>query len=175
MDTEILIIGAGPTGLTLAVDLARRGVAHRIVDHDPGDFAGSRGKGIQPRTLEVFADLGVIDAAFAHGGPYPPMRGHQDGQVAWERELAPTVDPRPDVPYPNVLMLPQWRTAAILRDRLAELGGRVETGVEFQGFTQDDDGVTAMIDGRPVRARRLVGADGGRSGVRKAAGIDFVG
>jgi 2-polyprenyl-6-methoxyphenol hydroxylase-like FAD-dependent oxidoreductase len=175
MDTEILIIGAGPTGLTLAVDLARRGVAHRVVDHDPGDFAGSRGKGIQPRTLEVFADLGVIDAAFAHGGPYPPMRGYQDGEVVWERVMAPTVPARPDVPYPNPLMLPQWRTAAILRDRLAELGGRVEAGVEFQGFTQDDDGVTAMLDGQPVRARYLVGADGGRSGVRKSAGVDFVG
>ncbi|MFI9382243.1 FAD-dependent monooxygenase [Kutzneria sp. NPDC052558] len=175
MDTEILIVGAGPTGLTLAVELARRGVAHRIVDHDPGDFAGSRGKGIQPRTLEVFADLGVIDAALAHGGPYPPMRAYQDGQVVWERVMGPTVEPRPDVPYPNPLMLPQWRTAAILRDRLTELGGHVETGVEFQGFTQDDEGVTAVLDGRPVRARYLVGADGGRSGVRKAAGVDFIG
>ena len=174
MDTEILIIGAGPTGLTLAVDLARRGVAHRIVDRDT-DFAGSRGKGIQPRTLEVFADLGVLDAAFEHGGPYPPMRGYQDGQVAWERVMAPTVEARPDVPYPNPLMLPQWRTTSILRDRLVELGGRVESGVEFQGFTQDDDGVTAVLDGQPVRARYLVGADGGRSIVRKASGVDFVG
>ena len=175
MDTEILIVGAGPTGLTLAVDLARRGVAHRIVDRDPGDFAGSRGKGIQPRTLEVFADLGVIDAARAYGGPYPPMRAHQDGQVVWEREMAPTVPARTDVPYPNPLMLPQWRTAAILRDRLAELGGRVESGVEFAGFSQDDNGVTAMLDGKPVRAKHLVGADGGRSAVRKAAGVSFAG
>jgi 2-polyprenyl-6-methoxyphenol hydroxylase-like FAD-dependent oxidoreductase len=174
MDTDILIIGAGPTGLTLAVDLARRGVAHRIVDRDT-DFAGSRGKGIQPRTLEVFADLGVIDAAQEHGGPYPPMRGYQDGQVAWERVMAPSVDPRPDVPYPNPLMLPQWRTTAILRARLAELGGRVESGVEFQGFTQDSAGVTAVLDGQPVRARYLVGADGGRSVVRKTTGVDFAG
>ncbi|WP_043717494.1 FAD-dependent monooxygenase [Kutzneria sp. 744] len=174
MDNEILIVGAGPTGLTLAVDLARRGVDHRIVDRDT-EFAGSRGKGIQPRTLEVFADLGVLDAAQKHGGPYPPMRGYQDGQVAWERVMAPTVDARPDVPYPNPLMLPQWRTAEILRDKLTELGGRVEAGVEFQGFTQDSDGVTAMLDGQPVRARYLVGADGGRSVVRKATGVEFIG
>ena len=175
MDTEILIIGAGPTGLTLAVDLARRGVAHRIVDRDAGDFAGSRGKGIQPRTLEVFADLGVIDAAMAHGGPYPPLRMYQDGQVVAERPMAPTAEPRADVPYPNPLMLPQWRTTEILRSRLAELGGRVEPGVEFEGFSQDDKGITAVLDGKPVRAKYLVGADGGRSAVRKATGVGFAG
>jgi 2-polyprenyl-6-methoxyphenol hydroxylase-like FAD-dependent oxidoreductase len=175
MDTEILIVGAGPTGLTLAVDLAQRGVAHRVVDRDPGDFAGSRGKGIQPRTLEVFADLGVIDAALAHGGPYPPMRGYEGGEVVWERVMAPVAPPRADVPYPNPLMLPQWRTTAILRDRLAELGGQVETGVEVEGFTQDDTGVTAILDGKPVRAKYLVGADGGHSAVRKGAGVSFAG
>jgi 2-polyprenyl-6-methoxyphenol hydroxylase-like FAD-dependent oxidoreductase len=175
MDTEILIIGAGPTGLTLAVELARRGVAYRIVDRDPGDFAGSRGKGIQPRTLEVFADLGVIDQALRHGGPYPPMRAYKDGEVVWEREMAPTLPPRADVPYPNALMLPQWRTTAILRDRLAELGGRVETGVELTSFAQADDGVSALLNGETVRARYLVGADGGRSVVRKEIGVGFAG
>ena len=175
MDTEILIVGAGPTGLTLAVDLARRGVAHRVVDRDPGDFAGSRGKGIQPRTLEVFADLGVIDQALAHGGPYPPMRAYQDGLVVWEREMAPTSPPRDDVPYPNPLLLPQWRTTEILRARLAELGGRVEPGVELMSLSQDDNGVTAVLDGDTVRARYLVGADGGRSVVRKELGVGFAG
>jgi 2-polyprenyl-6-methoxyphenol hydroxylase-like FAD-dependent oxidoreductase len=72
-------------------------------------------------------------------------------------------------------MLPQWRTDQILRERLVELGGRVETGVEFEGFSQDDNGVTAVLDGQPVRARYLVGADGGRSAVRKGAGVGFAG
>jgi 2-polyprenyl-6-methoxyphenol hydroxylase-like FAD-dependent oxidoreductase len=118
MDTSILIIGAGPTGLTLACDLARRGVAHRIVDRDPGSFAGSRGKGIQPRSLEVFADLGVIDEALAYGSPYPAMRGYQGQQVVWDRPMAEPLPVRADVPYPNPLMLPQWRTNEILRARL---------------------------------------------------------
>ncbi|NNC05741.1 NAD(P)-binding protein, partial [Corallococcus exiguus] len=70
----VLVIGAGPTGLTLACDLARRGIRVRIVDAAPGPFAGSRGKGLQPRTLEVFDDLGVLDAILAAGMAYPRLR-----------------------------------------------------------------------------------------------------
>ena len=175
MDTTVLIVGAGPTGLTLACDLARRGIAHRIVDRDPGTFAGSRGKGIQPRTLEVFADLGVIDKVLEYGGPYPPMRGYQGRTVRWERLLAERQLVRSDVPYPNPLMLPQWRTTQILRERLAEFGVQVQTGSEVTEITQDADGVTALVAGERVRARYLVGADGGRSAVRKAVGVNFLG
>ncbi|WP_316311216.1 FAD-dependent monooxygenase, partial [Clavibacter michiganensis] len=70
-DTDVLIVGAGPTGLTLGVELARRGV-HALVLEGAGElFPGSRGKGFQPRTMEVFDDLGVVDALHAVGGPYP--------------------------------------------------------------------------------------------------------
>jgi len=70
----VLIAGAGPTGLTLAVDLARRGVVVRIVDASPVPPKGSRGKGLQPRTLEIFEDLGVLDELLAAGTEYPPIR-----------------------------------------------------------------------------------------------------
>jgi 2-polyprenyl-6-methoxyphenol hydroxylase-like FAD-dependent oxidoreductase len=66
---EVLICGAGAAGLTLAIDLARRGVSIRLIDKLPAPFAGSRGKGIQPRTQEVFEDLGVLDRMVAVGGP----------------------------------------------------------------------------------------------------------
>lgn len=169
----ILIAGAGPTGLTLAIDLARRGVPHRLVD--PGHPAGSRGKGLQPRTLEVFDDLGVIDAVLAAGAPYPPLRAYAGADVVWEGRMHEPVPPTPGVPYPNVLMVPQWRTEEILRDRLTDLGGRVDTA-GLAGFTQDGDGVTARLtDGTTVRAAYLVGADGGRSTVRKALGVPFLG
>ncbi|MBD2896919.1 Flavin-dependent monooxygenase [Actinomadura sp. RB99] len=169
----ILIAGAGPTGLTLAIDLARRGVPHRLVD--PRRPAGSRGKGLQPRTLEVLDDLGVIDAVRAAGAPYPPLRAYSGADVVWEGRMHEPAEPTPDVPYPNVLMVPQWRTERILRDRLAALGGRVDT-VGLAGFTQDGDGVTAdLTDGTAVRAAYLVGADGGRSTVRKALGVPFLG
>ncbi|MFC5057500.1 FAD-dependent monooxygenase [Saccharothrix xinjiangensis] len=175
MDTRVLIAGAGPTGLALACDLARRGVEHLVVDRDPGTFAGSRGKGLQPRTLEVFADLGVVDRVLEHGGPYPPMRAWRGREVVWERSMHEVAAPRHGVPYPNPLMLPQWRTCRILRERLAELGGRVEAGVELTGFEQDGSGVTARLGDRRVRAEYLVGADGGRSAVRRGLGVGFVG
>jgi 2-polyprenyl-6-methoxyphenol hydroxylase-like FAD-dependent oxidoreductase len=74
--TSVLIAGAGPTGLTLAIELARRHIPVRIVDAASGPFPGSRGKGLQPRTLEVFEDLGVLDAIRSAGGPYPRFRVH---------------------------------------------------------------------------------------------------
>ncbi|MEO3826591.1 FAD-dependent monooxygenase [Actinomadura sp. B10D3] len=170
---DVLIIGAGPTGLTLAVDLARRGVRHRIID--PGARAGSRGKGLQPRTLEVFDDLGVIGAVLDACGPYPPLRAYAGAEVVWEGEMGERKEPSDAVPYPNGLMVPQWRTEEILHARLEELGGRVEPG-ELAGFTQDDDGVTAVLtDGTTLRAAYLVGADGGGSAVRKTLGIAFEG
>ncbi|WP_141953587.1 FAD-dependent monooxygenase [Actinoallomurus bryophytorum] len=172
-ETQVLIAGAGPTGLTLACDLARRGVDVRIVEKER--LAGSRGKGLQPRTLEVFDDLGVLDAVMAAGAEYPPLRSYAGGEVVWEGRMHEPKEPTPEVPYPNVMMLPQWRTERILRDRLAELGVRVEHA-ELTGFEQDADGVTAVLDGtRQVRAAYLVGSDGGRSLVRKRLGVGFEG
>ncbi|MFT7840239.1 FAD-dependent monooxygenase [Saccharothrix sp. BKS2] len=175
MDTRVLIAGAGPTGLTLACDLARRGVDHLVVDRDPGTFPGSRAKGLQPRTLEVFADLGVLDRVLDHSGPYPPVRAYRGREVVWERSMHEVAPPQPGVPHPTPVMLPQWRTCLILRERLAELGGRVETGVELTGFEQDGFGVTAHLGDRRVRADHLVGADGGRSAVRRGLGVGFAG
>jgi 2-polyprenyl-6-methoxyphenol hydroxylase-like FAD-dependent oxidoreductase len=75
---EVLIAGAGAAGLTLAIDLARRNVAFRLIDKLPSPFGGSRGKGIQPRSQEVFEDLGVIDRLVAVGGTYPPQREYRE-------------------------------------------------------------------------------------------------
>lgn len=179
MSQLVLVVGAGPTGLALALDLARRDIPVRIVDKAATFFAGSRGDGIQPRTLEVFDDLGVLDAVLAAGMPTPVMRVHLDGEFVAERRMSEPVEPTPAVPYPNLWVLGQSRTEAILRDRLAEFGAHVELGTALTGFTQDDDGVTATLerDGTReiVRAAYLVGADGGKSTVRKTLGIPFEG
>ncbi|MFY0565596.1 FAD-dependent oxidoreductase [Archangium lansingense] len=176
----VLIVGAGPTGLTLACDLRRRGVACRVIDKAPEFFSGSRGKGLQPRSLEVLDDLGVLDAIRAVGAPYPPLRAYVGARVVWEGRMHEPREPTPDVPYPLPLMVPQWRTEEVLRARLAELGGHVELATELVRFEQDADGVNATLvhaGGAPerVRARYLVGADGGRSHVRKQLGVGFEG
>jgi 2-polyprenyl-6-methoxyphenol hydroxylase-like FAD-dependent oxidoreductase len=182
-DTEVLIAGAGPAGLVLACDLVRRSVAVRIVEANPvppDHRSGSRGKGIQPRTLEVYDDLGIIDAVHESGGPYYPA-------LAWDgpTPLGPAKfhrierrDPTPDVPYPSMWMLLQPRALEILRGRLHDLGGRVEFGTSLTAFTQDADGVTAALqlpDGRgeTVRARYLAGCDGARGVVRAGLGVEF--
>ncbi|RNG26992.1 FAD-dependent monooxygenase [Streptomyces botrytidirepellens] len=179
-EAEVLIIGAGPAGLTLAIDLARRGVAARIVERGERLFPGSRGKGLQPRTQEVFDDLGVMAAVRAAGGPYPPMMGWEDGRRLGAFEMIVRTGPTPGTPYHDIWMLPQWRTAEILYARLREMGGEVEFGAACTGLTQDADGVIAHLsyaDGSTgtVRAAYAVAADGGRSTVRKALGIAMAG
>ncbi|MEU2085984.1 FAD-dependent monooxygenase [Streptomyces albus] len=170
--TEVLIVGAGPTGLTLACDLRRRGIGVRVAERGPALFPGSRGKGIQPRTLEVLDDLGVADAALAAGGPYPPMLVRRPGQPPAEHDLVERAAPGAGTPYPQPLMLPQWRTQQLLHERLRALGGEVEFETALTGLEQDAAGVTAHLStGRTVRAAYVVACDGGRSTVRGALGI----
>ncbi|MDN3353585.1 FAD-dependent oxidoreductase [Actinomadura sp. DC4] len=176
--TEVIICGAGAAGLTLAIDLARRGVGFLLVEKASQPFAGSRGKGIQPRSQEVFEDLGVIDRIVASGGEYPIQRVHtEDGPV--EEAVVVTAEPTPDEPYQIPLLVPQFLTERRLRERLAELGHAPHFGHEVVAFDQDADGVSARIAGpdgeRTVRARYLVGTDGGRSFVRKTLGVGFPG
>ncbi|MTE15120.1 FAD-dependent monooxygenase [Nocardia aurantiaca] len=179
MNPQVLVAGAGPTGLTLAIDLARRGIAVRIVDKAGEFFAGSRGDGLQPRTLEVFEDLGVLDAVLAQGAPQAPLLVHLDGRFMMERRMSTWLEPTSDVPYPNPWVLAQADTERLLRERLAEFGVRVETATAVVDFSADADGVTVTLERagatETVRADYLVGADGGRSVVRKALGIPFEG
>lgn len=179
MDIDILICGAGAAGLTLAIDLARRGVSFRLVDKMDGPFHGSRGKGIQPRTQEIFEDLGIIDRIVAAGGLYPPQRLYGEDGISAVSEAGKVVAPTPAEPYQLALMVPQYLTEAVMRERLAELGHAPQFGCELTGFEQDDEGVTAHLlsktGAQVVRARYLIGTDGGRSFVRQALAIKFPG
>ncbi|MET9264245.1 FAD-dependent oxidoreductase [Amycolatopsis sp. NPDC004079] len=175
-ELPVLIAGAGPTGLTLACELARRGVAFRLIEASPALRPGSRGKGLQPRSLEVFDDLGVIDRILANGQAAMPIRlTSPDGQTSG----GPTYEERPDVPYPATVITPQWRVEETLGLRLAELGGTVEFGTALESFDQSADAVTAVLRTsdrtETVRAEWLIGCDGGRGVVRKQAGIAFEG
>lgn len=177
-DLDVIICGSGPAGLTLAIDLARRNVSFALIDKAAHPFIGSRGKGLQPRTAEVFEDLGVLDRLVATGGIYPIPRNYlPEGPV--DKPDGPRRERTPGEPYMLPLLVPQNLTEKRLRERLAEFGHAPEYNAELVGFEQDDDGVTARVstpDGeRTLRAAYLVGADGGSSFVRRAAGIDFPG
>jgi 2-polyprenyl-6-methoxyphenol hydroxylase-like FAD-dependent oxidoreductase len=174
-ETDVLVAGAGPTGLTLACDLARRGVPVRVVDREREFPGGSRGKGLSPRSLEVLDDLAVIDQALASGVTHMPLRKYRGAEVIAEVDPVAGQVPTPGIPYPVGLLIPQWRVEQILRERLADFGVAVELGAELRGFSQHADGVTATIGEAEVRARYLVGCDGGRSTVRKALGLSLRG
>ncbi|MER7895588.1 FAD-dependent oxidoreductase [Streptomyces sp. NPDC096046] len=177
---DVLVVGGGPTGLTLACDLARRGVRTHVIETADELSAGSRGKSLQARTLETFDDLGVDDALKAAGAAFPPMQTWRDGERQGEWQL---IEPDPEAPvsrHPQQWLVPQWRTQDILRDRLLELGGTLECGARLTSLTQADTHVTAEVartDGgsRVMTALYLVGADGSHSTVRESLGIAMKG
>jgi 2-polyprenyl-6-methoxyphenol hydroxylase-like FAD-dependent oxidoreductase len=174
---DVLVVGAGPTGLTLAAQLAAFGVTPRVIDRGHDRVHESRALAIQPRTLEVLAGLGVTGDLVAHGNRTVQLRLHVGG-----KELAmPLFDlGLDDTAYPYLLFLSQAETERILQQRVAAAGITVERGVELVDLSNTSDGVTAMLrhaDGREedVSARYVVGCDGAHSTVRRAAGIAFEG
>jgi len=176
----VLIAGAGPTGLMLACELARRGVSFRLIEAAAGPQPGSRGKGLQPRTLEAFDDLGIGDRVIAHGRMAMPIRSTGlDGRVTLGGAAPEALKNRPDIPYTTSLITPEWRTEEALRLRLAELGGAVEFGTMLQRFEQSGGTVSAVLasggESETVTAQWLIGCDGGHSLVRAQAGIAFAG
>ncbi|HET6217337.1 MAG TPA: FAD-dependent oxidoreductase [Acidobacteriaceae bacterium] len=178
-EISVLIVGAGPTGLTLACDLARRGVKLRIVDKAAAYFAGSRGKGLQPRSLEVLDDLGIVDEILANGRFHLPFRGYDGATVLGDKDMHEGRHPTPDVPYASPLIIPQWRVEEILRKRLAAFGSKVELATELIDLAQNEEVVTATLlcNGltRKVTTLYVLAADGGRSFLRKHLNVGFDG
>ncbi|MGO1766609.1 MAG: FAD-dependent monooxygenase, partial [Advenella sp.] len=105
LTTDVIICGAGAAGLTLAIELARRGVSFQLVEKLATPFPGSRGKGIQPRTQEVFEDLGILDKVVARGGIYPRQRAYREDGSYVESDLAQPADASPAEPYQRPVML----------------------------------------------------------------------
>lgn len=175
---DVLIVGAGTTGLTLACDLQRRGVDFELIDAAPGPLPGSRAKAVQPRTLEVADDLGVLPELDSCSMLYPPIGKHSESGIAVS-DMYAFQESTDDVPHANTLLLAQYDTDAAFRHRLAALGGGVRQSSKLVDLVIGSDGVEATIDTpdgeRRIAARYLVGADGGGSPTRNFAGVAFEG
>jgi 2-polyprenyl-6-methoxyphenol hydroxylase-like FAD-dependent oxidoreductase len=164
---EVAIAGGGPTGMMLAGELALAGIDVAIFEQRPGQaLAGSRAGGLHSRGIELLDQRGIAD------------RFLSEGQTAQAAMFASTVLDMSDFPtrHPYSLGLWQNHIERIMAEWVAELGVPTNYGREVTGFAQDDAGVDVeLADGSALRARYLIGCDGGRSVIRKAAGIDFPG
>ena len=177
-ETDVLIVGAGPTGLMLANQLVRRGVRIRIIDGHAGPARESRALGVQARTLEIYSHMGLADQAVALGK-------RADGAVLWAQGRRAARVPLGDIgrdisPYPYLLVLGQDDNERLLGDALHGRGLAVQWNTELVGLTQDTDHVTATLknaDGTrtDVTVLWLAGCDGARSSVRELSGIAFEG
>jgi 3-(3-hydroxy-phenyl)propionate hydroxylase len=163
----VVIAGGGPTGLMLAGELALAGVDVVVIERRPNqELHGSRAGGLQSRTIEVLDQRGIADRFLAEG---------QVAQVAGFGMIRLDISDFP-TRHPYGLGLWQKHIERILAGWVAELNVPIHYGTEVTGFAQDDTGVDVELgDGQRIRAQYLVGCDGGRSLVRKQAGIDFPG
>lgn len=170
-DTDVLIVGAGPAGLALAAALAQRDVRCIAVDRQAEGANTSRAAVVHARTLEVLERLGVAQRLVALG-----LKARRFTIRDRDRVLVPIGFERLPTAYPYTLMVSQAVTEQVLLERAEALGVHVQRPRTLVGLTQDGDGATASFDdGRRVRARYVVGADGMHSTVRESAGIPFEG
>jgi 2-polyprenyl-6-methoxyphenol hydroxylase-like FAD-dependent oxidoreductase len=167
MDAAVIVVGAGPTGLMLAGELALAGIDAAVIERRQSkELIGARAGGLHSRTIEVFDQRGIAERFLAEG---------QKAQVAMFAGTKLGISEFP-TRHPYGLGLWQKHIERILADWVGELSVRIYRGCEVTGFMQDESGVdVALSDGPSLRAEYLVGCDGGRSLVRKAAGIEFAG
>ena len=173
--TDVLVIGAGPTGLVMASELARRGITCRIIDTLPEATQTSKALAIQSRTLELFDIMGMIEEPLRQGLQVSAANLYANG-----KSIAHMPFDELDSPYPFILDLAQSETERIVTARLAQLGVAVERQVELSNLVQDEQRVIATLlhaDGQKeaVRCTWLIGCDGAHSKVRHLLNMPFVG
>lgn len=176
--TEVLIVGAGPTGLLMGIEMARRGVPFRLIEKNAGPSERSKALGIQARTLEIFEQMGIVQPFVEQGQPGVTLRLFAGGQARGQMALGAIGEAYSAYPY--ILFLEQSRTERILLQQLARLGGTVHNNTTLTALTQDADGVTCTLQDaqgntETIQAQYVVGADGARSTVRHLLNVPFAG
>jgi 2-polyprenyl-6-methoxyphenol hydroxylase-like FAD-dependent oxidoreductase len=174
---DVLVVGAGPTGLTLGAQLHALGASVRIVDRQLDRVHESRALAVQPRTLEVLRGTGIAQTLVERGNDAAQLRIHAGDRVISVRLFDIGLE---DTAYPFLLFISQAETEVVLNEHLAARALHVERGVELGGFEQGEEDVISTLhhgNGRTERlhARYLVGCDGAHSSVRHGAGIPFKG
>ena len=166
--TDVIVAGGGPTGLMLAAELRLHGVRVLVLEKEPEPAAFVRALGLHVRSIEVMDQRGLLERFLALGQKFETGGFFAGLGTSWPDRL--------DTAHSYVLGIPQTATERLLNARAVEAGTEIRRGRELVGLTQDDDGVTAeLADGTRLRARYLVGCDGGRSTVRKLLGVGFPG
>ncbi|MEU4196713.1 NAD(P)/FAD-dependent oxidoreductase [Kribbella sp. NPDC026611] len=171
MTPEVVVVGAGPVGLAVAIGLRLHGHEVVVVDKQAEGTNASRACVIHPRTLEMLDELGATKTLVDRGLPLADF-AVRDG----DRRLVPVGFGELPTPYPFILMIPQYQTEQVLLARLEELGGSVRRPSTAVGVQQSADGVEVTLDdGEVIRAQYVVAADGMNSVVRELAGIRMPG
>jgi 2-polyprenyl-6-methoxyphenol hydroxylase-like FAD-dependent oxidoreductase len=163
---DVIVVGAGPTGLALACELALAGVRCRVLERRAEEPNITRAFAVHARTLELLDARGMADDVLQRGvriDSVAPVPG-----ASLELEIL-------DSRYPMLLIAPQSATERVLQARASRLGVEIVRGVEVVGLSEDADGVTLETTGAAERARYVVGCDGSRSAVRRLLGVPFVG
>ena len=165
--TDVIIAGGGPTGMMLAAELRLHGVDVLVLEKETQPNEQVRSLGLHVRSIEILDQRGLLERFLEHGKQYPGGGRFAGIDTPWPEHL--------DTAHAYILGIPQPVTDRLLAEHAAELGADIRRGSELVGLRQDADGVTVELAETRLRARYLVGCDGGRSTVRKLLGVGFPG